>query len=64
MEPHIDEFDATDCSRLAWLYLKINAEDKARALIDKGLALDPFNEYCLKLKDKFAQGRRAELRRP
>ena len=64
MEPHVGEFNATDCSRLAWLYLKLHLEDKARALVEKGLALEPFNEYCLKLRDKFAQGQRIEARRP
>jgi hypothetical protein len=64
MEPQINEFNATDCSRLAWLYLKLHLEDRARALVDKGLALEPFNEYCLKLKDKITQGQKVEVRRP
>lgn len=64
MELHIKEFNATDCSRLAWLYLKLHMEDHARTLVDKGLALEPFNEYCLKLKEKITQGQRVEVRRP
>lgn len=45
------EGDATDCSRLAWLYLRLGAEDEAGRLVELGLRREPNNEYCLKLKD-------------
>jgi hypothetical protein len=63
MEPHIGDFNATDCSRLAWIYLRLHKEDEARTLVDTGLALEPQNEYCLKLRDRFMQGGRGDLRR-
>lgn len=50
-----DEGDATDCSRLGWLYLHLGDGTKARHLIERGLDLEPENQYCLKLKAKLAQ---------
>jgi hypothetical protein len=64
METHMDQADATDCSRLAWLYLRIREDAKARSVAERGLKLNPANEYCLKLREKFAQAARSELRRP
>ena len=46
------EGDATDYSRLAWLYLNLNDEDLASKYTLIGLSLDPFNVYCEKLKSK------------
>lgn len=46
------EGDATDYSRLAWLYLNLNDEDLASKYTLIGLSLDPFNVYCDKLKSK------------
>jgi NB-ARC domain len=56
MEDHVLEFDATDCSRLAWLFMRIRQEERARALVQDGLDMEPRNEYCLKLSEKLAQG--------
>jgi hypothetical protein len=49
MERHIDELSATDCSRLAWLYLNIRREDRAREIAKIGLDRDPNNEHCMNL---------------
>ena len=46
------EGDATDYSRLAWLYLNLNDEDLASKYTLIGLSLDPYNVYCEKLKSK------------
>jgi hypothetical protein len=50
MDPRIDEGDATDCSRLAWLCLRLKEEKRAHELVTKGLQIDPTNEYCVKLR--------------
>jgi tetratricopeptide (TPR) repeat protein len=49
MEERIDEADATDLSRLAWLYLNQHDGAQARRIVALGLEKDPDNEYCLKL---------------
>jgi hypothetical protein len=49
MERHLDQLSATDCSRLAWLYLNIRREDRARDIAKIGLARDPGDEHCLNL---------------
>lgn len=52
MEARIDdEGDATDRSRLAWLFLNLQDQDAARIHTQKGLELDSNNDYCLKLAD-------------
>lgn len=52
MNLHIPESDATDCSRLAWLYIRIGDFDCARKLTQQGLSLDPSNEYCIRLMQR------------
>lgn len=52
MERHVHDMSATDCSRLAWLYLNIGMEDHARDITSKGLERDPENQHCLKLKQR------------
>ncbi len=52
MERHRDDLSATDCSRLAWLYLNIKMEDRARDIAKVGLARDPSNEHCQNLVRK------------
>lgn len=49
LEGRIEEGDATDCSRLAWLSLHLGDEDRARRFTSMGLRLDPDNEHCGKL---------------
>lgn len=64
MESRMSDANATDCSRLAWLYLRLGEQENARSLVDRGLKRESLNEYCLKLKEKLAQIGRADLRRP
>jgi hypothetical protein len=52
MEARVDEGNATDCSRLAWLYLKLRDEGKARAIVERGLQMEPGNEFCGRLRAK------------
>jgi len=47
-----DEFDATDFSRAGWASLTINEEDRARAFVEKGIAIDPRNDHCIGLINK------------
>lgn len=44
------EGDATDYSRLAWLYLNINNEEKAKLFMSEGLKVEPDNRHCLRLQ--------------
>ncbi len=53
MKGYISEVDATDCSRLAWLYMRVGDLECARRLTQQGLVLDPANEYCLRLAQRF-----------
>ena len=46
------ELDATDCSRLAWLYLHIRNEALAHELANLGCQKDPANEHCLRLLER------------
>jgi hypothetical protein len=52
MEQRIDEGDATDCSRLAWLCLHLHDEERARAYVDRGLAKDSLDDHCLRLAER------------
>lgn len=49
MERHLNVLSATDCSRLAWLYLNIGKDDRARDIARRGIKYEPTNEHCLKL---------------
>jgi tetratricopeptide (TPR) repeat protein len=49
MEQRASEADATDLSRLAWLYLHMREVEQALATAERGLAIDPQNEHCLRL---------------
>ncbi|WDL98480.1 NB-ARC domain-containing protein [Alicyclobacillus sp. ALC3] len=46
MEERIQEADATDCSRLAWLNVHIHNREKAITIAELGLRLEPSNPYC------------------
>ena len=59
MEPKIADGDSTDCSRLAWLLIRCEKEDRALEIVESGLKLDANNEHCQNLKLKIWQ-RRAE----
>ena len=62
MGPKIMDGDATDCSRLAWLLIRCDQEDNALEIVERGLRLDPTNEYCQSLKMRIWK-RRAEVAR-
>ena len=49
MESRITEGDATDCSRLGWLYIRLRDEDKARQIVQIGLSVEPDNIHCKNL---------------
>lgn len=49
MLAHEDNFDANDCSRIAWLYNAINETAKANEFAKRGHDFDPENIYCAKL---------------
>ncbi len=49
MERHVASFSATECSRLAWLYLNIGKDDRARDIARLGIEHDSTNEHCLNL---------------
>lgn len=62
LEPKIADGDSTDCSRLAWLLIRCDKEDRAIEIVERGLKLDPDNEYCQNLRLKIWR-RRAEAAR-
>lgn len=49
MRNHLQELDATACSRLAWLYLNIGKPDRALDIAKVGIERDRFDEHCLRL---------------
>lgn len=49
----IDEADATDLSRLAWLNVHLRNHTRVRELAARGLKLEPSNEHCLNLQARF-----------
>lgn len=52
MSKRITEGDATDYSRLAWLYLNIDDEINAKKYMEQGLNIDSCNSHCLKLQQR------------
>jgi hypothetical protein len=52
MENRINEANADDCSRLAWLYLRLNNLTKAREIANRGLAIEVDNEHCQKIIER------------
>jgi hypothetical protein len=62
MEPKMADADATDCSRLAWLLIRCDREDRALEFVECGLRLEANNEYCQNLKMRIWK-RRAEAAR-
>jgi hypothetical protein len=52
MEARLGEANGTDHSRLAWLYLHLGDDMRAREVTKAGLAKEPANDYCKKLKAK------------
>ena len=56
-EARIDEGNATDRSRLAWLCLHLGNVAGAQRHVDAGLELDPDNQYCINLNDRLEKQR-------
>ena len=52
MEQHIRELSATNCSRLAWLYLNVGNRERARDFAKLGMEREPTNEYCQNLTNR------------
>lgn len=55
LEIRLAYLNPTDLSRLAWLYMHVNDENRARVLAEKGLNIDKENEYCIKLVEKLSR---------
>lgn len=49
--------NATDLSRLAWLYLNSGDEQEARRIANDGIEREPLNDYCLRLLDRLSPDR-------
>ena len=49
MEKQLKSLSATDCSRLAWLYLNVSNRERAYDVAQIGLERDYANEHCLKI---------------
>ena len=49
MESYLDQLTATECSRLAWLYLNVSNDERARDIARCGIERDPNNDHCLRL---------------
>lgn len=52
LENRINELDATDLSRLSWLYLKVKDVLNAKKTSQRGVNLDPENFHCRNVFDK------------
>ena len=52
MEARIVEGNANDCSRLSWLYLRLNDLIKARAIAEMGLSKDSDNDHCRRIIER------------
>jgi tetratricopeptide (TPR) repeat protein len=57
MKNRLEEADATDCSRLGWLYMHLNQTEKAKEIVEYGLQLEPDNEHCVKLQKRLGATR-------
>lgn len=53
MAERIEDGDATDYSRLAWLYLHLRDEQNALYFTELGFGKDPDNTYCRRLAERF-----------
>ncbi|WP_162925891.1 NB-ARC domain-containing protein [Isoalcanivorax indicus] len=52
MRRHIFDLDATNCSKLAWLYLNIGNQDLAYDIAKQGLSKDLGDEHCVRLIER------------
>jgi hypothetical protein len=53
MEPGTAEGDATDCFRIAWVLVHAGKIDRVLGAVERGLNMDPNNEYCFNLRTRF-----------
>ena len=49
MENRLKNLSATNCSRLAWLYLNVGNPQRALDVAKVGVEREPDNEHCQKL---------------
>ena len=54
MIPHMAHGSATDCSRVAWLYLHSGRSEEARHWTEEGLDRDPDHPHCVRLRSKLS----------
>jgi hypothetical protein len=54
MQQRMQDWDAVDCSRLAWLYMHLRDYKSARAAAEQGAKHDSANEHCLRLMERLA----------
>ncbi len=52
LEQQIDRLSATDCSRLAWLHLNVQNEERALFVARAGISRNPNNDHCQSLIKK------------
>ena len=57
MEKRDSEADATDFSRLGWLYMHNNQLREAESAARRGLAIDESSEYCARLLNRIQNSR-------
>lgn len=50
------DLNATDLSRLAWLYVHVGETEQAAEAVKLGLSVDPHNRFCIKLAQKLLIG--------
>jgi hypothetical protein len=53
MHERVGEANADDLSRMAWLSLNLQDEDRARAYVDRGLSMERYNAHCVNLAERF-----------
>ena len=52
VENHKPNLSATNCSRLAWLYINVGKVDRARDVARAGCDRDPLDEHCRRLVER------------
>ena len=52
MDRDSEALTATDCSRLAWLHLRLGNKDRGCDLTEQGLRQEPEHEYCRNLAQR------------
>ena len=59
MVTRVSDCDATDLSRLAWLYLSLQNLAKAEEIVNIGISMDPENTYCQNLRTRLDSQQRS-----